>query len=319
MKVSIALCTFNGAAYIEQQLESLLRQSRLPDELVVCDDCSTDETVRIVRDFSTRLPFPLRLEVNKSNVGAVRNFDKAIGLCTGDIIALCDQDDYWLPQKIERIEAAFRNRRVGLVFSDAEIVDVQLQPLGYRLWQRTFPPSHAHEFDRGRTFDILIYSRTVTGATMAIRADLKPLILPIPELILMIHDGWIAFMCAAVSKVKYIPEPLMLYRQHAHQLVGAPDKEPVNRPVRWHIPETYFVGQEEQKLRAVYQRLVERRGEFRTRKVARRLRGQLTHIESRRRPAKRRRYRVLNAVRELVTLRYHHYSDGWQSFREDVS
>ncbi|MEP7272858.1 MAG: glycosyltransferase family 2 protein [Acidobacteriota bacterium] len=318
MRLSVALCTFNGAKYIGQQLESLAGQTRPPDELIVCDDCSADETVKMVREFAQRVPWPIRLEINPSNVGVTLNFDQAIQLCTGDVIALCDQDDFWLPQKLERIEAAFNDANVGLVFSDAEVVDGELKPLGYRLWSKTFPASYEREFERGNTMDILLYGQTVTGATMAFRADVKQLILPIPQLAAMMHDGWIAFLSAAVSRVKYISEPLMLYRQHDHQLVGATQKDPVDPPLRWFVPAARFAEGERQKLRAIHGRLVEWESKFPSSKAARRVRRRLTHLETRYRVEGSSLRRVLWAVRELVTLRYHRHSGGLRSFVEDL-
>src|SRR5437763_17010761 len=134
-KFSVAMCTHNGAPFVEEQLKSISSQSRLPDEVIVCDDCSHDETARIVERFSEVAPFPLRLIVNSTNFGVVKNFEQAISLCTGDIIALCDQDDVWQPTKLARIETAFdESPAAGLVFMDAELIDEQLRPTGRSLW-----------------------------------------------------------------------------------------------------------------------------------------------------------------------------------------
>src|SRR3712207_5989304 len=101
MSLSVALCTYDGARYLPEQLESLARQRRLPDELVVCDDGSADDTVDVVRRFADRAPFAVRLSLNPQNLGFVKNFEQAIRLCRGDLIALADQDDVWHPQKLE--------------------------------------------------------------------------------------------------------------------------------------------------------------------------------------------------------------------------
>src|SRR5271168_1256902 len=97
MRVSVAMCTYNGAAYLEEQLESLALQSFPPEELVVCDDVSTDATPQILDDFARRAPFSVRIVKNSANVGYRRNFEQAIGLCQGEVIALSDQDDFWYP------------------------------------------------------------------------------------------------------------------------------------------------------------------------------------------------------------------------------
>src|SRR5213080_381833 len=98
--LSVALCTYNGAAYLGEQLDSIVAQSRPPDELVVCDDGSTDETVEVLETFLAEAPFPVRLQRNEANLGFVKNFEQAISLCTGDFVALSDQDDVWMPGKL---------------------------------------------------------------------------------------------------------------------------------------------------------------------------------------------------------------------------
>src|SRR5688572_14133745 len=101
-KFSVAMCTYNGARYLKEQLDSFTVQTRLPDELIVCDDGSSDETCQIVSTFAASAPFTVRLEVNQQTLGSTQNFAKAIQLCRGDLIALCDQDDVWLPGKLDK-------------------------------------------------------------------------------------------------------------------------------------------------------------------------------------------------------------------------
>jgi glycosyltransferase involved in cell wall biosynthesis len=220
-RISIALCTFDGARHLEAQLESLSAQDRLPDELVACDDRSSDETVAILELFARRAPFPVRVELNESRLGSTRNFEKAIGLCTGDLIATCDQDDVWLPGKLALCEEAFvRDPRLGLVFTDAEIVDESLRPLGYRLWETLhFDDRARRRVLRGGAFGLLLRQWLVTGATMVFRSEHRSLVLPIPEC--WIHDGWIAFLVGAVAPVGLVDRPTVLYRQHPGQQIGA--------------------------------------------------------------------------------------------------
>src|SRR5712691_364539 len=165
MKISVAMCTYNGALHLREQIDSIAAQTRIPDELIVCDDNSTDETVRIVSRFATSASFPVRLCVNEQNVGSTRNFERAIRLCEGDVIALSDQDDVWLPEKLRRIEDSFlREPGVGLVFTDAEVVDEHLRPLGYHLWESVgFDNNHRRLVRTGRVLDVLLPGWTVTG------------------------------------------------------------------------------------------------------------------------------------------------------------
>src|SRR5215211_1230053 len=135
MKISIAMCTYNGAGFLTAQLESITAQSRRPDEIVICDDGSTDQTKTLLENFAQASPVPVSLKFNQQNLGSIKNFEQAIRLCSGDIIVLSDQDDVWKKDKLEKIEQAFHsNPTAGLVFSDAEIVDEDLEPLHRRMW-----------------------------------------------------------------------------------------------------------------------------------------------------------------------------------------
>ena len=224
MTLSVALCTYNGSAFLRDQLASIAAQDRRPDELVVRDDASEDGTPDIVRAFAARAPFPVRFERNAARLGSTRNFDGAIAACTGDLIALSDQDDVWRPDKLSTIERRFAgNLGVGLVFSDADLVDAALNPIGARLWARVGFDSRRRQFWRTRgALTALVPGRIVTGATMAFRSTFRALVLPTPEGIApMIHDGWIALAVAAVAEVDFIEAPLVAYRQHGAQQIGA--------------------------------------------------------------------------------------------------
>ena len=224
MTISVAMCTYNGDEYLAAQLDSLATQSQLPDELIVCDDASHDNTGRLLADFARRAPFPVRIHVNDHNVGTTRNFERAIGLCNGDIIALADQDDVWRPDKLRRLDEIFAAQAdVGLVFSDLEMVDANLQPLGHRAWQCDwveFDASGQHAVATGRAVDLLATRNVVTGCAMAFRSKYRPLILPIPLRQEFIHDHWIALVTAAVGGVVAVPEPLVKYRTHPRQQAG---------------------------------------------------------------------------------------------------
>ena len=221
-KVSIALCTYNGAIFLPEQLKSFLQQTRPPDELIVCDDRSGDATIEIIKKFAEAAPFSVALHVNDENLGSTKNFEKAIALCTGELIFLSDQDDVWLPTKLEKFTAVFeQSKNVGMVFSDAELVGETLEPLGRRLWEFSFTPEDRRQAKRGKIFEVLLKKNVVTGATMAFRASFRAMFSPIPtDIPNTIHDAWIAFVIAANAEVKLIKECSILYRQHANQQLG---------------------------------------------------------------------------------------------------
>lgn len=219
--ISVALCTYNGSRYLREQLESIKAQTHLPQELVICDDCSTDDTAALVAAFAAAAPFEVRFEVNERNLGSTLNFERAIQLCQGEIIALCDQDDVWRARKLARIAERFAAQpQLGLVWSDADLVDKNLQPLGGLLWNATFTSEEQAMVARGEALEVMLRRNVVTGATAAFRASFKDVVLPIPTTTHLLHDGWIALIISMLAPVGFIDEPLISYRQHANQQLG---------------------------------------------------------------------------------------------------
>jgi len=217
-KVSIALCTYNGERFLQEQLESIAAQIVPPFELVVCDDASSDSTQKILNSFAETADFPVRLHFNTENLGYVKNFEEAISFCEGDIIALCDQDDKWRADKIEVLQKYFCDPRVGMAFSNAAIIDESGKLTGQKLWDAThFDRRSREQFSRGNAYQELYLKNIVSGCTMAFRSKWWPLISPLPEDIPFIHDAWIAFMISLYSEVILINQPLIQHRVHSQQ------------------------------------------------------------------------------------------------------
>jgi hypothetical protein len=325
MKISVAMCTYNGAPYLREQVESIAAQARLPDELVVCDDHSTDATNDILSDFAATAPFPVRHYHNEQNLGSTRNFERVIGLCEGDVIALSDQDDVWRPDKLALTEKYFSgNAALGLLFSDAEIVDEELRTLGL-LWNESgFDKSPQKMIREGKAFEVLLPAWWVTGATMAFQARFRDLVLPIPSAIPMIHDGWIALVIAAVSEITFIEEPLIRYRQHAGQQLGAPRRkeEPgatgprlsaiLKPPANHHSYRDVI-----RTLEAVRSRL-SKHGDTVPGRVIAALEDRLKHLNARSALPAPAFPRLALVLRELLTMRYHKYSNGAASAARDI-
>lgn len=324
-KISIAMCTYNGEQYLGDQLASIAAQTRPPDELVVCDDHSTDATCEIVARFAASAPFSVRIHLNEQNLGSTRNFERAIRLCEGDIIALSDQDDVWLPEKLQRIEDCFlRDPGVGLVFTDAEVVAEDLQPLGYRLWQSVgFDNSHRRLVRTGRVLDVLLPGWTVTGATMAFRGSFKNLVLEIPSDLTLIHDGWIALMIASVAGVSFIDEPLIKYRQHARQQVGAKERKAAGGvaiglgAVKDAMRRTNSYDEMIEIGTQARHRLLERRDVYQSERALAKLEARLKHLRARASLPHGKLSRARCVLRELLSRRYHLYSNGFRSAVKD--
>lgn len=217
--ISVALCTYNGEKFLHEQLASLEAQERRPDELVVCDDRSTDKTVKLLGSFARTAPFPVRIHVNPINLGSTMNFDRAMRLCAGSLIAFCDQDDIWRSTRLAACARALQNDpALGLIFSNGELIDDAGERLPGRLWdQFTFNSAIRERIRQGDMLPLVRY-RFVTGATVMFRARLREYICPAAGE--WLHDGWLAAIAACVARVGFIDEPLIAYRIHQQQQVG---------------------------------------------------------------------------------------------------
>ncbi len=217
--ISVALCTFNGKRFLPQQLASILEQTRLPDEVVICDDGSTDSTVDLVQELADKAPFPVRLNVNPQRLGSTENFIQAIRLCRGEFIALSDQDDIWEPSRLERSAQALQAEpRAGLVFSDATVIDDTGKQVTDSLWAHfRFSRVTRDTLERGNYLPC-VQTRFVTGATAMFRANLADRCFPIGQG--WIHDEWLAASIPLFADLYPIEEHLIRYRRHTSQQIG---------------------------------------------------------------------------------------------------
>jgi glycosyltransferase involved in cell wall biosynthesis len=251
MKISVAMATYNGARYIGEQLASLAAQTRLPDELVVTDDASSDGTVGIVERFAATAPFAVRVERNPANLGFNGNFGRALSLARGDVVFICDQDDIWYPEKIEA-GAAFleANPQLAAAINDEDLAGGDGRPLGASFLGNV----------RKLGFPDLYH---VAGCCTALSRALVPLILPFPEV--GNYDGWISQVTDRLGLRGVLDRPLQLYRRH-----GGNSTETVlaqGSTSRWKLMRAYALedprpGWREKVaiLRACRERIASRRG-----------------------------------------------------------
>jgi hypothetical protein len=314
-RVSVAMCTYESERYLGDQLESIAAQTHQPDELVVCDDGSSDGTVRMLERFGASVPFPTRLSVNGTRLGFVKNFEKAISLCSGDVIFLSDADDVWAPEKIARMTEEFRrDPRVGAVFSDADVVDEQLRPLGYSVWERwAFPPARQRLVGRKGALPTLLKHNVVSGMALAFKSEFRRLVLPIDER--WFHDGWIILLISAVAPVTLVHEKLVRYRQHEKQRIGA-----VKRSLPQLIMEKRREGADDclrlaEQYEAAADRLTTMLESFPGCDPAiRRISAKVRHLHTR---ANARNGAIWLVARDAIRLDYHRYSEGWRSMVSD--
>lgn len=207
--ISIALATYNGERFLRKQLDSLYTQTRLPDEVVVCDDCSTDGTVAILDEYKQR--YGLKYIVNDQPLGVNGNFFRAISLCQGQYIGICDQDDEWFPNKIETLYQHIQTMdsgRVCAVSSMRQDVDADGTVLAVQ----------QADYTEGWKATLLTYSRN-QGCTMLFNRALWETIRPHVEeneraLTAIYYDEWIAYSAALLGDKHNLPDVLMSYRHH---------------------------------------------------------------------------------------------------------
>lgn len=200
--ISVALCTYNGERYLREQLDSLLAQTYSNMEIVAVDDCSSDRTVELLREYERR-DTRLRVFVNPGNLGFVANFERAITLCTGSFIAPSDQDDIWLHDKLRTL--ASRIGAHAMAYCDSELVDADGRSLGVSM-------SQFWAMQDLNDPAALALSNCVSGHAMLFRRELLDAQPRLPTDVF--HDWWLAARASAHGGVIYCPEKLVRYRQH---------------------------------------------------------------------------------------------------------
>ena len=217
---SVALCSYNGEKYIHQQIDSILNQTHRPSEIVVCDDGSTDRTPEILAEYQKQYPEIFRIHFNEINLRSVKNFEKAISLCSKAIIFLSDQDDIWAENKAEKIVSFLDNHaEIDVVATNGFCIDENgAVHEKYSLWDApVFLKEKGKNIDY---FEIILLCNIATGASMAFRAALKPEIMPFPVLKDYHHDEWIALNTARKGRFEFLNDKLFYYRTHQEQQVG---------------------------------------------------------------------------------------------------
>lgn len=221
--ISVALCVYNGERFLEEQLSSIKNQTLAVNEIVVCDDCSSDRTDEIITAFSKDVTFAVRYYRNETQLGSTKNFEKCMQLCKGDIIFLCDQDDTWIAEKVAKQVAYLDEHPEKMaVFSDGNLMDANSTLLTGSIWEAvSFDQTAQQQWLTGSAYKLLYRGYVVTGATLAMKASCLTRVMPFPDgMKEMIHDSWIALVLAMTNQIGFINEPLICYRRHASQQVG---------------------------------------------------------------------------------------------------
>lgn len=201
--ISVCMATYNGEKYIEKQMRSILSQISGEDEVVIQDDCSSDNTIEIIK--SLRDP-RIRVEINEKNQGHIKNFEIALTRAKGDIIFLSDQDDEWMLGKVEAVLRAFQDAGTMGVVTDAVVVDAEDKIINESYFQITG--------SRSGVLKNYIHN-SYLGCCLAFRREVLQPALPIPRSV-RTHDGWLGIVANMLGDVVFLDEKLLRYKRHGN-------------------------------------------------------------------------------------------------------
>ncbi len=207
--VAVVVATYNGATYLLAQLESIAQQTHKPAQIIIVDDASSDDTLRIANNFATEHPNVLVVQ-NETRLGYIKNFEKGMLLATASYVALSDQDDIWVPHKLETLLANIGGQM--LAYSDSELIDSEGQLLNQKM--STIKNQLAYH-----TPIMYAIGAWAPGHAMLFKKELIEKATPFPTLVT--HDFWLGFVATCYGTVVYVNEPLVHYRQHAQNAIGA--------------------------------------------------------------------------------------------------
>jgi glycosyltransferase involved in cell wall biosynthesis len=319
----VALCTHNGAAYVAEQVRSILAQRPVPLELVVGDDASTDDTVAIIeqtvaeaRAVDPVLHIGLTVHRRVEPLGVVGNFAATLAACRGDLVALSDQDDVWRPEKLARIVTRFaEDPDLLLVHTDARLVDRDGEPTGLSLLDALeATPGERDGLESGDAFAVLMRRNLVTGATVVARRSLVEKAAPFPAS--WVHDEWLAVLAAALGFLRLEPEQLIDYRQHGSNVIGARRPTMADRLAKLREPRAERASRLVERSRVLLERLETLGAPPRHIAAAR---GKLGHETARARFPRARVARLPAVLGGTVTGRYWRYSRGAIDILRDLT
>ncbi|TCD12752.1 glycosyltransferase [Pedobacter frigidisoli] len=243
--VSIALCTYNGQTYLKQQLDSLVNQTYQNIEIIIVDDQSSDLTAELCKSYQTD---NIQFYINETNLGYTKNFEKAITLCNGDYICLCDQDDIWEMNKIEILVNEIGN--CVLIYHDSNFINEVGQKIGAESM------STRYNMYEGKSALPFILSNCISGHAAMFSKALIPYLLPLDKR--FYHDWWLAYIAFNIGEVKFLHQILVHYRQHENSItdnlnikVKKTENEPANRiaiDINWVEKCSTFIANREPNL-----------------------------------------------------------------------
>lgn len=317
--LSVVLCTFNGARYLPALLGSLAAQHELPDELIVSDDGSTDDTCRLIADFAQHAPFSVKRLHHEIRSGAAAHFVATARHARSQWIAFCDQDDIWHPHKLAAMRAASKQHPVSsAVFCNARLVDSRGQASGQTLWKHVrYTPAEQKRLDTGHAWEVLVKHPVVCGAGLMIHARVRDHLSPIPDD--WMHDAWAALIAAGIGPVIGISAPLFDYRQHDNNLIGASRK---SLRQQWETFQTFdrrdYLQSECARWEALAKRLQSLPSSLFQEATSQAVAEKIRHLAFRKALPSLRRQRYPSLVREYRSGNYQRFTKGWRPLFADL-
>lgn len=239
-QISVALCTYNGAKYIEEQLQSIVDQDFPPQEIIVVDDQSNDNTVEILNKWGGNFPHLFKIFINEKNLGFDKNFEKAISLCSGELISIADQDDIWMKDKLQLLAACFSNPRVILAHgASLTLKDGKLHYFSGQL-------RRYHLFEGSDSRKLFLLNQ-LSGHNIVFRKTLLANALPIPDN--MYYDWWLAVQASAHGEICAVKKYLVHHRKHGENAFFSKNKKknPLTTLSRLRLFQQIDLGNESKK------------------------------------------------------------------------
>lgn len=319
LRTAVVMCTYNGERFVAEQIASVLAQTRLPDQLVVVDDGSSDGTWEIVQQLAgsaASAGIEVTLRRNARNLGYVANFEYALSIPDADLLFLSDQDDVWHREKLDRMTREFILRpELSLLHTDARLVDAAGQDMGHGLFEALEITADELMMEHaGRAFDVLLRRNVVTGATSAVRSGSLRAALPFPPH--WVHDEWLAMSCSMTGRVDCLEEALIDYRQHDANQIGVQVRGKVQE-LRPRVSRRDLMRRIEKRLDAVLGTITRYGGVSGTASEAA-LRDRLRHARVRAHLPASAPVRIRTVLREARLGGYSRYSFGVRSIVADL-
>ena len=216
-QIDILMAPYNGEKYLREQIESILNQTYSNIRLIISDDCSKDKTREIIKEYEQK-DNRITAYFQENNLGYAKNFEFLLTKVENDFYMLSDQDDYWLPEKVEKTFNRLKETNTDLVFTDLEVVDENLKTI-YQSFNDFMLLSRKIQKCLN-TYELQYLYNCVTGCTLLSKKEYIEKIIPIPKAKYVIHDTWIGLIVALYGKVQYLNEKTIKYRQHGNNQVG---------------------------------------------------------------------------------------------------